>query len=67
MEGRNNRIKEVTKQEKTEGRKEKREKGRIKRKNERKKGQKEGWKEKDRSEIVGVELNCESAAQYKEA
>ncbi len=27
------------------------------------KGQKEGWKGKDRSEIVGVELNCESAAQ----
>lgn len=54
MEGINNRMKEVTKQEKREGRKK-----------ERMKGQKEGWKGKDRSEIV--ELNCESAAQYKEA
>ncbi len=31
------------------------------------KGRKDRRKEKDRSEIVGVELNCESAAQYKEA
>lgn len=66
MEGRNNRMKEVTKQEETEVRKEGRNKGRKKGEG-RMKGRKDRRKEKDRSEIVGVELNCESAAQYKEA